>query len=261
LRQYLSVEESRVHTVYHGVDETFSRTMRSEIKEQTRLKYKLPDRFFLYVGQIYPPKNFGRLLQAFARVGPSMGIHLVIAGTHTSLCEHELKMIRDLNLECWVLQAGWVDHDALPAFYAMAIALVMPSLYESFGLPVLEAMSAGCPVVTADRYGTLEISGDAALFVNPEDVSSIAEGMRRIIKDEPLRRQLVEAGKKRANRFSWKRCAQETMQTLEGVLAERGAHGFDPPTVQRKAGPLADPVVGLRRLARITASMLGIGWY
>jgi glycosyltransferase involved in cell wall biosynthesis len=222
LRQYLSVKESRVHTVYHGLDETFSGTVGSEIKEQTRLKHKLPDRFFLYVGQIYPPKNFGRLLEAFARVGPSRGIHLVVAGTHTSLCKHELKMIRDLNLESWVLQAGWVDHDTLPAFYAMATALVMPSLYESFGMPVLEAMSAGCPVLTADRHGTRELAEGAAILVNPEQVEDIAQGMSILATNEQYCARLIQAGRQRASSFSWQRCAVETLRVLE-ASASTGA--------------------------------------
>ena len=155
-----------------------------------------------------------RLLLGLVR---KMGISLVVAGEHRWLCRNELALIDRLGISASVVWADWVDRETLPAFYSLAEVLLLPSLYDSVGLPILEAMASGCPVITANRYGTKELAGDAALFVNPEEVESIAEGMRRIIQDAPLKRQLVEAGKKRASQFSWKRCAQETMRTLDAV--------------------------------------------
>ena len=96
--------------------------------------------------------------------------------SHLSLCSDELALIDRLGLASWVVRPGWIAHDILPAFYAMAEALVLPSLYESFGMPLLEAMSSGCPVVTANRYGPPELVGDAGILVNPDEVESIAEG-------------------------------------------------------------------------------------
>jgi glycosyltransferase involved in cell wall biosynthesis len=115
------------------------------------------------------------------------------------------------------VRPGWIDREALPAFYALAEALVFPSLYESFGIPLLEAMSSGCPVVTANRYGTAEVAGGAALLVDPEDVESIADGMRRVVTDQSLRQQLITAGRQRAKDFSWDKCARQTMKVLESV--------------------------------------------
>jgi glycosyltransferase involved in cell wall biosynthesis len=218
---YLGVEEDRVHTVYLGVDEAFGKPISPESLEQVKGTYGLPDRFFLYCGQIYPPKNFGRLIQAYAQVGPELGIPLVVAGSHTWLCENEIALIDQLKISQWVVRPGWVKHEALPAFYALAEALVLPSLYESFGLPLLEAMSSGCPIVTANRYGAAEVAGEAAMLVNPEDVESIADGMRRVVTDRGMRQQLIEAGRKRAKDFSWKDCARETMAVLEEVAAQR----------------------------------------
>jgi glycosyltransferase involved in cell wall biosynthesis len=218
--QYLEVEENRVHTVYLGVNEAFGRPISADRLEEVRQTYRLPERFFLYVGQIYPPKNFGRLLQAYARVGPELGISLVVAGEHRWLCEGELALIDQLGLSQWVVQTGWVDHDTLPAFYKLTDALVMPSLYEACPSPPLEAMASGCPVVTSNRYGTKEIAGQAAQLVEPEDVDDIADGMRQVVTDQELRRRLVEAGYERVAIFSWKKCARETLQVLEGVLAQ-----------------------------------------
>lgn len=132
-----------------------------------RRTYKLPERFFFYCGQIYPPKNFGRLLQAYARVGPKLEVSLVVAGEHRWLCDADLALIEKLRIGSWITRPGWIDRTTLPAFYALAEALLLPSLYESFGIPLLEAMSAGCPVVTANRYGTKELAEKAGVLSIP----------------------------------------------------------------------------------------------
>jgi glycosyltransferase involved in cell wall biosynthesis len=217
--EYWKVPEERVHTVYHGVDEAFRQPLLPEQLEAVRRAYNLPERFFLYCGNIYPPKNFGRLLQAYAQVGPKLGVALVVAGgQHLWLCEQELALIDRLNLTHWVVQSGWVVRNIMPAFYAMAEALLMPSLYESFAMPVLESMASGCPVVTSDRHGTAELAAGAAMLVQPEEVESIVEGLRRVATDHDLRQQLIVAGRERASGFTWKKCAQETLQVLEKVL-------------------------------------------
>jgi glycosyltransferase involved in cell wall biosynthesis len=216
---YLGVPEQRISLVYHGLDEVFRRPIPRQWLVDVRQRYHLPERFFLYCGQIYPPKNFGRLLQAYARVGPPRDIALVVAGQHLSLCQDELALIDHLGLASWVVTPGWIGHDTLPAFYAMAEALVLPSLYESFGMPLLEAMSSGCPVVTANRYGPPELVGDAGILVNPDEVDSIAEGMYQVVTDQALRGRLVERGRERSRRFSWKTCAKETLQVLESAMA------------------------------------------
>jgi glycosyltransferase involved in cell wall biosynthesis len=218
--EYLGVDEDRVHTVYHGINEAFRKPISEEELEKARQTYRLPERFFLYVGQIYPPKNFGRLLHAYARAGPNLGISLVVAGEHRWLCGEELALINRLSLSQWVIQTGWIDHDTLPAFYALAEALLLPSLYESFGIPLIEAMSSGCPVVTANRYATRELAEEVGVLVDPEDVDSIAEGMHCVVTDHSLRQRLIKAGRKRSYEFSWKKCAEETLKVLENVLAQ-----------------------------------------
>lgn len=213
--EYLGADESRVFTVYHGVDEAFGQPVAEDQLSEVKARYGLPDRFLLYCGQIYPPKNFGRLIQAYARVGPRQGISLVVAGTHTWLCEDEIALIDRLGIGEWVLRPGWIGREELPAFYRLAEGLLLPSLYESFGTPILEAMSSGCPVVTSNRYGTAEIAGDAAILVDPEDVDSIADGMEQVVTDEELRLRLVDAGRRRAGNFSWQKCARQTLNVLE----------------------------------------------
>jgi glycosyltransferase involved in cell wall biosynthesis len=110
-----------------------------------------------------------------------------------------------------------VEQEDLAAFYSMADALLLPSLFESCGLPVLEAMAAGTPVVTADRYGTRELAEGAAVLVDPESIESIADGIQRVLEDAELRARLISAGRERSKQFQWRRCAQETLRVLEEV--------------------------------------------
>jgi len=222
--QYLHVDESRVDAIYSGVSERFATPVPEAELQAVRERFKLPPRFLLYVGRIYPPKNFGGLIRAYAKVGPELGIPLVVAGQHSEGCEHEIALIDKLRLGDWVRQIGWVDLQTLCSLYRLTEALVMPSLYESFGFPVLEAMTAGCPVVTTNRHGPLELAGDAAAFVEPENIDSIADGMRRVVTDTALRAALIEKGFARASEFTWQQCALETVAALEHAYAMKTEH-------------------------------------
>lgn len=225
--QYLDVQPDRVITVYSGMGDAYRTKKDPERLRAVREKYRLPERFFLYAGAIYPPKNFARLVQAFAKVGPDRGIHLVVAGGENRfLSEHELREPEVLGITEWVHWPGWIDgEEDLSALYAMAEALLLPSLFEACPLPLLEAMAAGCPVVTADRYGTKELAEGAGLLVDPESVDSIASGMVRVVEDQALRAEMIEAGLKRSQAFSWPRCAKETLGVLERA-AETHRSGF-----------------------------------
>jgi glycosyltransferase involved in cell wall biosynthesis len=217
LIQYLHVAPDKIRRVYHGVNANFNEPVDAQSLATVRDRYRLPQRFYLYVGQIYPPKNFARLLRAYSKVGPQAGVHLVVAGEHRWLCGEDLALIDRLNIREWVCQPGWIGYDELPAFYRLSEALVLPSLYESFGIPLLEAMAIGCPVVTSGRYGTAEVAAEAGVLVDPEDVGSIADGMRSIVTDAAVRERCVQAGRRRVGEFSWHKCATETREFLHEV--------------------------------------------
>jgi glycosyltransferase involved in cell wall biosynthesis len=217
--KYLPVPPEKVHTIYSGVDDGFRAVPDDAVCASVRARYALPERFVLYSGAIYPPKNFTRLVQAYAKVGPELGVSLVVAGGENRfLSEHELKVPEQLGLGRWVHWLGWVEPALLPSLYHLALGLLLPSLFESYGLPIAEAMAVGCPVLTANRYGTKEIAGDAALLVNPESVEDIAGGIRRLIEDESLRQRLVVAGRERMREMTWERCARQTLSVLETIV-------------------------------------------
>jgi glycosyltransferase involved in cell wall biosynthesis len=222
--EYLRVPGSKVHTIYSGVDDAFRRPFNETVARSLKERYHLPQRFVLYSGAIYPPKNFTRLVQAYARVGPALGVSLVIAGGENRfLSEHELKVPEQLGLGSWVQWLGWVEPALLPTLYQLSQGLLLPSLFESYGLPVAEALAAGCPVLTADRYGTKEIAGDAALLVNPESVEDISSGLTRLIEDDALRSRLTAAGRERMRGITWRRCAEQTLAVLENLVSARRA--------------------------------------
>lgn len=214
--QFLRVPPERVHTIYSGVHPMYSVPVDDATRQTVRERYQLPSRYVLYAGAVYPPKNFTRMVRAYAKVGPERGIHLVIAGGENRfLSEHELDEPRRLGIDRWVRWAGWIDSATLPAFYQLAAALLLPSLFESFGLPMLEAMSSGCPVVTSNCYGTKEIGTGAAILVDPQSVDAIAAGIVEAVENVPLRASLIAAGKERARSFTWSGCAARTLSVLE----------------------------------------------
>lgn len=218
LLKYLDVRPQRIHTIYSGLSDVFRNRLSPQRLAAVRERFSLPPRFLLYCGAVYPPKNFTRMIQAYAKVGPAQGVPLVIAGgSNRYLSEHELDEPERQNITDWVHWPGWIDNQDLPALYQLADGLLLPSLYESVGMPIMEAMASGCPVLTADRFGTKEIAGNAAVLIDPESVDAIAAGIDRLLNDRELRASIVAAGLQRARLFTWTRTATELMHVLESL--------------------------------------------
>lgn len=231
--RFTGVPEHKVAAIQNGFDPTLFRVIPDRERLNTiAQKYQLPDKFLLWVGQIESRKNIGRLLQAFARVAPNIPHKLVIAGAQRFTfpmavgAERELKLIEELGLQDRVHFAGWVPHDDLPALYNLADLFLFPSLYEGFGIPLLEAMACGCPIVTANTCAPPEVTGDAAYLSDPLSVESIAAGVSEVLANEQLRATMIERGLQRSKDFSWDRCATEVLTFLESLALtpnERGA--------------------------------------
>lgn len=216
--QHLEVQPEKVHVVYSGALERFRIPVTPEARRALQARLNLPERFVLFVGALYPPKNFTRLMKAYKAVGPGRGYHLVVAGgTDRFLAAHEVDLGRRLGLRDWVHKLGWLAHEELPTLYSLAAGLLMPSLYEACPLPIIEAMAAGCPIVTSDRYGTAELAGDAAVLVDPGNIDSIANGIARLLDNAQLRDELAARGRIRAASMTWDNCARETLSVLESL--------------------------------------------
>jgi glycosyltransferase involved in cell wall biosynthesis len=187
-----------------------------------RWKYRLPNRYILSVGSLEPGKNRARLIRAYARLR-SEGIDspLAIAGQPAWRYEGDFELVRRLGLDAHVRFLGYVPDEEMPALYSGATLLAFPSLYEGFGLPVLEAMACGTPVVTANVSASAEVAGAAAVLVDPKDTEALAEAMGRVLSDEALRADLRSRGLERAQQFSWQRAARQTLTVYEVVAAKR----------------------------------------
>jgi glycosyltransferase involved in cell wall biosynthesis len=219
ISEYFSLPTDRVHVIHNGYDRKFRPIADQERLTSIRHRLGLPERFVLSVGTLEPRKNISRLLEAFRHFKSQSDIphKLVLAGDRGWLHADILEQIQSLALEQEVLFTGYVDDDDLPLLYSAAEMLVYPSLYEGFGLPPLEAMACGCPVVTSDVSSLPEVVGDAAIRVDPYDVAAIARAMADLLNRPDLRAGLVEQGLQRARLFSWERAATETLQVYSCI--------------------------------------------
>jgi alpha-1,3-rhamnosyl/mannosyltransferase len=209
LVQQLSVPASKVHVTPLAADPHFRPQPPDEV-DRVRSAYDLPDAYVLYMGTNKPHKNLVRLIQAWAAIEPAVGtISLVIAGHRDNRYPQAEQAAADLSAR--VIFTGAVADADLPALYSGALCFVFPSLYEGFGLPVLEAMACGTPVVCSQVSSLPEVAGDAALFFDPGNVESMAGVLLQLIRDNALQTDLRERGLRRAQHFNW---ATTAMQTL-----------------------------------------------
>ena len=175
-------------------------------------------RFFLVLGGGYPNKNHGAAVSAFAKgFQHSDDIDLLIIQRNRTFPPELRSVIRNSKLETRIRVRSGVGTDELVALYNRAEALVFPSLYEGFGLPVLEAMACGCPVLCSNVTSLPEVAGDAALFFEPEDAEAISRAMRRVVADQGLRQSLAQRGLRQAARFSWRKMALETIRVYREI--------------------------------------------
>jgi glycosyltransferase involved in cell wall biosynthesis len=183
-----------------------------------RARYGLPLTFFLFVGTIEPRKNLPRLIRAWNSISANCGCDLVIAGRAGWKTREYHRAVREVSQSARIHQIGFVPAEDLPALMACATAFVWPSLYEGFGLPPLDAMASGVPVLTSAVSSIPEVVGDAALLVDPEDENAIAKGLLRILRDEKLRDRLVRAGRDRARQLSWESSVTQTVQAYRQAI-------------------------------------------
>lgn len=214
-----SLDESKVYVIPHGIDADFfgSSGGESEADELMNRHSLAPGSYALYVGAIQPRKNLVRLVEAFEiakRTHPDM--KLVIVGELAWLSEPIVSQIEKSPYVADIIRVGQAPMRELPIWYRNACFLAFPSLYEGFGLPVLEAFAAGTPVLTSDVSSLPEVGGDAALYVDPYREEDIAKKLGRLWSDEALRDDLRKKGLDRVKAFSWDRCARETLSVIRG---------------------------------------------
>jgi glycosyltransferase involved in cell wall biosynthesis len=205
------IPEGRVRVIHNGVGKEFF--PRTEGIEQLKQEYGIRNRYFLYVGAVEPRKNLVNLLNAFQGLQPSLrdAYQLVVAGVTRYKDKELFRRVAELGLENEVVFTGRVPQEILPLLYSGAEIFIYPSLFEGFGMPPLEAMACGTPVIASNRTSVPEVLGDAALFVDPLNPAEITQSIKEILSDSSLRETCRQKGIERARLFSWERNAELTV--------------------------------------------------
>ena len=220
---FFNVPPEKVVVVYNAIEERFAQTPSGDAIERVRERYQLNHPFVLYVGNIKPHKNLVRLIEAFAELRRRGfdELKLLIIGDEISKLPALRRAVHSHKLHKHVRFLGYLEDETLASLYRLASVFVFPSLYEGFGLPPLEAMASGTPVVTSNVSSMPEVTGDAAVLVDPYDVHSIVEGIERVLRGPELSAELRRKGFARAREFSWERSVERTRQVYHEVCAPR----------------------------------------
>ena len=215
----LGLSPDRITTTPLGVTAGFAPVRDTIALNAVRQKYRLPERFVLYVGLLEPRKNVPALLRAFQRISAAFpGYQLVLAGRQGWMYEQVFQLVESLGLKERVCFTGYVDGEDLPALYSLADVFVYPSFYEGFGLPVLEAMACGVPVITSRVSSLPEIAGDAAVLLDPDHEDGLAGALERLLSDPAERAWRSARGIEQARIFTWDRTARLTWPVYRSVV-------------------------------------------
>lgn len=231
IQDRVGVSSEKIEVVYEGVDEKLFRKLPIDIENRILHQYKLTahtssrgkNKYFFFIGTIQPRKNLERLIRAFAqflndRGDKAAGFELILAGQRGWKSEGIYELPKGLGIEDRVRFIGRVSDEELNGLYGGATALVYPSLFEGFGLPILEAFSADCPVITSNISSMPEIAGNAAVLVDPYNIVGISKAMQELASSDTLRSSLIKKGRLRSIEFSWKYCAVKTLKVLNSVM-------------------------------------------
>lgn len=213
IMKFYNIPSERISMIHNGFEKPKTRTFRS-------LPHDLDSHpFILNVGTLQPRKNIATVIKAFAKFRKYYrNYKLVIAGKTGWLYDDLFKLTSELDLLDYVIFAGYVPDDELASYYRKAFCYVTASLYEGFGIPVLEAMSYDCPVISSNTASLPEVGGDAALYFNPKSSDDLVKSFVKLAKDKKLRDLLVEKGKERIKQFSWGQCSNQTLEVLKQVV-------------------------------------------
>ena len=224
--KFTGISEEKIRIVYFGIDlpET-ENVIDNESIDKVKRKYNLPENFLLYVGNIKPHKNLKSLLHALKILAKNNSqIKLVVAGKADGFITGDSESIsliqNDEVIKSAVVFAGYIENSDLPLIYKFATALIFPSFYEGAGLPPLEAMAYGCPVIASSAASIPEICGDAALFFNPDNVNDLANKIELVVNDKNLRMELIQKGIKNVRRFSRDAFAKKLIHEINDVLSD-----------------------------------------
>ena len=216
IAHYVGADPNKLRVIPESYNE-LCQVLDEEQALRIREKHRLPERYILFIGGLNPIKNLKNILKAYHKICHSFPHKLVVVGFRRWKYSEDLHLISELGLRDRVFFTGFVPDEDISAVYNLADVFVFPSLYEGFGMPVLEAMACGCPVITTDKGCSPEVGGGAAILVNPYDPQQIADAIEKVLTDNELRERLIAKGLIRASEFSWDKCARETLELFESL--------------------------------------------
>jgi glycosyltransferase involved in cell wall biosynthesis len=218
IAEYLHIASDKIQVIHHGVDRNEFTLIDSMVLERYQEAHRIPKRFILFVGSIEPRKNLRNALLAYNSMPQSLKkeVKFVLAGFAGWNNDEIMKIINKERDN--VTYLGYLTNSELAYLYNLAGVFIFPSFYEGFGLPPLEAMACGCPVVVSDAASLPEVCGDAACYVDPHSVESIAAGIRSVLDGDQYRKRLITSGLKNAGLFSWERSAKEHIRVFHEVM-------------------------------------------
>jgi glycosyltransferase involved in cell wall biosynthesis len=223
VEKYYKIPNKKIAAIHNGVDfELFNQFVSHEKSEEVRKKYNLPEKFIFYIGTLQPRKNIPVLVEALNILHEKYSLNnikLVIAGNRKA---HNFdpkidEATKKYNLEICVIFPGWIDEEDKPALYKLASCFVFPSLYEGFGIPIVEAMAAGTPVVSSDKSCLPEIGKNGTIYANPNNPEEFAKKIHEILSDENLRNNFVKKGKEAAKGYTWQKNAERILEVYRNL--------------------------------------------
>lgn len=218
--------DSRLVTVYNGVSNYFKPVSDAAVLNTVKEKYKLPDEFFFFLGNTHPKKNTPGTLKAFSDFLKETGspVKLVMIDYDKAELEKILAEIGDPSLINKIVLTGYINNQDLPAIYSQCKLFLYPSLRESFGIPIIEAMASGAPVITSQTSSMPEVSGEAAVLINPFKTAEITDAMKGLYQNPAVRQQMITAGLQQAAKFSWKAMALDALEIYHQVCHQPAAN-------------------------------------
>jgi glycosyltransferase involved in cell wall biosynthesis len=221
IQQKLHLPEDKVQVLYNGVSPQFTNAYAAQQLEEFRRQYRLPSQYILFLGNTAPKKNTLNVIKAYVDycLAQQSAIPLVLLDYKKELVVKILTELKQPQLINRFIFPGYVPHHQMPLMYNAATLFLYPSLRESFGLPILEAMACGVPVLTSTTSSMPEVAGDAALLVNPFNYKEISGGMEGLMQDDSLRACLKERGLQRAKQFTWRASAEKLLSIYERLAS------------------------------------------
>jgi glycosyltransferase involved in cell wall biosynthesis len=216
MKALLGIRPEKIRVVKEGVESHFRVVTDAAKRAETIKKYNLKTPFFFYAGSLSPRKNMLNLIRAFTMIQDSIPHSIYFTGGDSWLDTEVHDLITENHLQERIIKLGYISEEDLVMMYNLADCYLYPSLYEGFGLPILEAQACGCPVITSTVSSCPEVAGPGALYVNPHDVPDMASAMTRVVQDKKLRKKLADEGLKNCRQYTW----EQTARGIYGVLYE-----------------------------------------